>query len=67
MRYEALERARSRIERVGSEELAAGGGVGAATAAEMARLVDPKHVVVLSRPRANEGATTTGERKQLQP
>ena len=41
MRYEALGRARLHIERVGSKELAAGGGVGAATAAEMARPVDP--------------------------
>jgi hypothetical protein len=66
MRYEALGRARSRIERVGSKELAAGGGVGAATAAEMARPVDPKHEVVLSCPCTNEGATTTGEREQIQ-
>ncbi len=56
-----------RIERVGSKELGSGGGVGAATVAEMARPVDPKHVVVLSCPRANEGATMTGEREQLQP
>jgi hypothetical protein len=67
MRYEALGRARSCIERVGSKELGSGGGVGTATAAEMAQPVNPKHVVVLSRPRANEGATTTGERKRLQP
>jgi hypothetical protein len=67
MCYKALGRARLRIERVGSKELGSGGGVGAATAAEMARPVDPKHVVVLSCSRANEGATTTGERKRLQP
>ncbi len=54
----------SRIKRGGSKELGAGGGVGAATAAEMARPVDPaqpEHVVVLPRPRANEGVTTTCE------
>ncbi len=63
MRYEALGRARWRIERVGSKELGSGGGVCAATAAEMAHPVDPKQVVVLSRPRANEGAMMTGERE----
>ncbi len=67
MCYKALGRARSRIEHVGSKELGSGGGVGVATAAEMACLVDPKHVVVLSRPGANKGAATTGERKRLQP
>ncbi len=61
MRYEALGRARLPIQRVGSKELGSGGGVGAATAAEMAHPVDPKHVVVLPHPRMDKGATTTGE------